>query len=130
MKTIKYTALLGALAVIIGAFGAHVLKTKLTAEQIESFKTGSQYHFYHVIVLLILGFAYLEKPQSTSIRYAKKLFFIGTLLFSGSIYLLSTKDITNLPFIPFIAPITPLGGLLLIGGWFSLFIAFFRKEKK
>ncbi|MCL4141524.1 UNVERIFIED_CONTAM: hypothetical protein GTU68_061557 [Idotea baltica] len=99
------------LSVIFGAFGAHLLKKKLTREQLQSFETGVKYQMYHAIVLLILG--YQLKAEDNYIVYS---FIIGVVLFSFSIYGLvisSAKDKK----LKFLGPITPLGGLFLIIGW-------------
>lgn len=117
-KNIVVTAaILGAVTIAIGAFGAHVLKGMISEKAILSFETGVRYQMYHVIVLLILGFA-----SAISIKTQKWVFrFIitGIVFFSGSIYLLTLND-----FIPFdakkIAFITPIGGFLLIIGWLKL----------
>lgn len=106
-------AILGALAVLAGAFGAHGLQGRLTAEQLASWSTASQYHLVHSIVLLALALFSLQSGRE--IRIPGSLFAAGTALFSGSIYLLLLTDQK------WLGPITPLGGLLLIAGWLSLF---------
>ena len=104
-------AFFGLTAVILGAFGAHLLKKKLTKEQLQSFETGVKYQMYHAIVLLVLGFN-LEDLNS-KIIYA---FIIGIILFSFSIYGLVISSANNKK-LKFLGPITPLGGLFLIIGW-------------
>lgn len=114
-------AFLGATAVIFGAFGAHLLKKKLTTDQLHSFETGVKYQMYHALVLLILGFQlHLESPLNTSIFLA---FIIGTLLFSFSIYGLVLSDAKNKK-LRFLGPVTPLGGLFLVMGWSLLLYEF------
>ena len=117
-KNIVVTAaILGALTIMIGAFGAHGLKELITEKSLVSFETGVRYQMYHVIVMLILGVStgILPKTQKWVFRF----FIIGILLFSGSIYLLTLNE-----FLPFdaktIAFITPIGGFLLIIGWLRL----------
>ena len=117
-KTILITGgIFGLLAVILGAFGAHSLKEILTPEKLESYKTGVDYQMYHAIVLLILG-----NLNAIPVTKKKKLFYlfsIGILLFSGSIYLLALSSILNIDINKF-GFITPIGGSILIFGWFFL----------
>ena len=104
----------GLTAVIFGAFGAHLLKKKLTTEQLQSFETGVKYQMYHAIVLLILGFQLNNK--SALDNYIIYSFILGTILFSFSIYGLVISSAKNKK-MKFLGPITPIGGLLLILGW-------------
>jgi len=127
MKRIIIVAIFGALAVIVGAFGAHGLKPLLTADQLESYKTGVSYQFYHTIVLF--GLALLINSNAN--KYFKLAFTfisIGILLFSGSIYLLSTRDITGLTSMSWLGPITPIGGLSFILGWVFLGIGAYQSR--
>ncbi len=126
MKQIVLTfgALYGMLSVALGALGAHAFKSMLTVEKLESFHTGVRYQMYHALLLLIMGFflsfdTFLQKGASISV-------IIGTFLFSFSIYFLSFADYWNLN-VKFLGPITPLGGLFLIGGWCMLLIYFLRE---
>ncbi len=114
-KTILITgALLAALGVMIGAFGAHGLTKILTENgRTETFETGVKYHMYHSFGLLITGII-LFNVQSKYINLAGLFFLIGILIFSGSLYILS---LTN---IKWLGAITPIGGLFLIAGWLSL----------
>ncbi len=109
----------GLTAVILGALGAHWLKTKIDSLQLESFKTGILYQFLHAILLFILAFQ-AEKLAGNLYNSAVLLFIIGVCFFSGSIYLLSTKDLLGLTNYRWLGPITPIGGLFLIIGWFLL----------
>lgn len=114
-------AFFGLLSVIFGAFGAHLLKKKLTKEQLQSFETGVKYQMYHAIVLLVLGF---NLDNSTSIsNYIVYAFIIGIILFSFSIYGLVISSANNKK-MRFLGPITPLGGLFLIIGWGMLIYKF------
>ena len=117
-------ALLGMTAVMLGAFGAHGLKSVLEPQQIATFETGVRYQMYHAILLLFVGLAGLRDSVKRTLFY---LILNGTILYSGSIYLLSTSTITGLP-TSGIGIITPIGGLLLIVGWLVLFIGFIRKK--
>ena len=114
-KTILLTGvLLGALAVMIGAFGAHGLEKILTANgRNETFETGVKYHMYHAFALIATGLI-LFQVQSKYIYLAGIFFLIGVLIFSGTLYILS---LTN---IKWLGAITPIGGLFLIAGWLSL----------
>ena len=120
-KNLIITCFLGMLAVILGAFGAHVLKETLTPSQLLSFETAVRYQMYHVIVLLFVNIydGFLSKQKNT-ISY---LFFVGILLFSGSIYLIQLTSISAKS----IWFVTPLGGLFLIFGWLSMIIVFLKK---
>ena len=120
-KALIFGSLLGCTAVIFGAFGAHLLKKKLTIDQLQSFETGVKYQMYHAIVLLILGFNLeINASLDNCIIYA---FIIGTLLFSFSIYGLVLSSANNKK-IKFLGPITPLGGLFLVAGWALLIYKF------
>ena len=116
-----FGAFFGFLAIILGAFGAHLLKKKLTSEQLQSFETGVKYQMYHAIVLLVLGFNH--KIQSNIKNYAIYAIIVGTILFSFSIYGLVISSANNKK-LKFLGPITPLGGLILLFGWGLLFYSF------
>lgn len=113
---ITTASLFGMLSVIFGAFGAHALKKKLTIEQLQSFEVGVKYQMYHAIVLLILGFN--SNYINSEIYWC---FTLGITLFSFSIYGLVLSDAKGKK-ISFLGPITPIGGLLLVGGWVLLLI--------
>ncbi|PKP12968.1 MAG: DUF423 domain-containing protein [Bacteroidetes bacterium HGW-Bacteroidetes-3] len=112
--TLLFASILGGLAVIFGAFGAHALKKILSDDQLKSFETGVKYQMYHAIVLLIIGFNF--KLETASEKYMVYCFVAGILLFSFSIYGLVISSAKNKK-LTFLGPITPLGGLLLIIGW-------------
>jgi len=120
-------ASLGCVAVILGALGAHALKNMLTPDQLASFETGVKYQMYHAILLVALAF-YIKKEPSKYIYNAINLMFFGVILFSGSIYLLTLKNILALEFLKFAGPITPIGGILLVIGWFLLILEGFKKN--
>ena len=109
-------SLCGALGVMIGAFGAHGLKSKLTEEMLAIYKTGVEYHFYHTLALLAVGLLAL-KFQSGLLTASGWSFFVGVLIFSGSLYALSISGVRVL------GAITPIGGLCFIAGWVLLAIA-------
>lgn len=121
-KQIILTAsLFGLLAVILGAFGAHGLEGKISDKQLETWHTANQYQFYHTLALLFLSTFSRAKSQSIKVSYI--MFTLGILLFSGSLYLLSTRNLLGIENISIIGPITPLGGVCFIIGWIALFIA-------
>ena len=103
----------GALAVVIGAFGAHGLKGKLCEEMMTVYKTGVEYHFYHTLALLGIGLLSLH-VKSSLLTASGWSFAIGILLVSGSLYALSTSGVKVL------GAITPIGGLFFIAGWVLL----------
>ncbi len=115
----------GALAIALGAFGAHALKKVLSPDALNTFETGVKYQMYHALFLLFLGTTTLVSQKTKSI--VLYLIFFGVLFFSGSIYLLATKNITGINF-DMIGIITPLGGLLLITAWTAVFINLTRKN--
>lgn len=119
-------ALFATLAVILGAFGAHALKAKLSVEMLQVFETGVRYHFYHSFALLITGIAYLSYPDK-NLRLASSFFIIGILLFSGSLYAMALLSINGASIGP-IGIVTPIGGLFFILGWILLFWGIIRKK--
>lgn len=117
-KNIVVTAaVLSAVAIALGAFGAHGLKQLVSANALTTFETGVRYQMYHVIGLLIIGFA--EKVPETTKKWVFRFFCFGILLFSGSLYLLALKEQLSFS-VAFLGPITPFGGLLFILGWIRL----------
>lgn len=115
-----------ATAVILGAFGAHALKEKIGPDQLQVFDTGVRYQFYHALALLIV-FLLSEKLNSPLLKYSGRLFIAGIFLFSGSVYLLSTRELLGADGLKnVIGPVTPLGGLCFISGWILLLIASMR----
>ncbi|WP_291864607.1 DUF423 domain-containing protein [Maribacter sp.] len=116
-----FGALFGALAIILGAFGAHALKKIFNEDQIKSFETGVKYQMYHALLLLILGFNLkLETSLEQTMIYS---IIIGVFLFSFSIYGLCISSAKGKP-LKFLGPITPLGGLFLVLGWGLLLYSF------
>ncbi|HLS11546.1 MAG TPA: DUF423 domain-containing protein [Flavobacteriaceae bacterium] len=120
-------AFLGALTILIGAFGAHGLKNIVDEQAVASFETGVRYQMYHVFVLLISAYI-LPLTAKQRIRVAR-IFGIGILLFSGSIYMLVLRD--YLPFDSYkIAFITPIGGVFFIIGWIALAFYLLKSKKE
>lgn len=122
-KKLTITAFLGMLTIILGAFGAHALKEKLSVTELQSFETAVRYQMYHVIVLLFVntfsGFSIKFKNTSTIV------FLLGIFFFSGSIYLITLTTVTAKS----IWFITPLGGLLFVIGWGMLCYQFITNRK-
>jgi uncharacterized membrane protein YgdD (TMEM256/DUF423 family) len=120
---LRLTAILGALAVAIGAFGAHGLKAMVSPEYLETFKTGVAYQFYHVLAMgLAVALWSVPGIRQKQLRRAGWCWATGILLFSGSLYLLSLREVISVP-TAVLGPITPLGGLFFIAGWVLLFFA-------
>ncbi|MGN6394594.1 MAG: DUF423 domain-containing protein [Mucilaginibacter sp.] len=120
-KILITAAIFGALAVITGAFGAHGLSAKLKPQDMQVWNTAVQYQFYHVCALI--GLSTLSRYQTRLINDCYYLFSFGIIFFSGSLYLLATRELTELSWINAIGPVTPLGGVLFIGGWITMAIA-------
>jgi len=115
-------AVLSAIAVALGAFGAHGLKQIVAAETVQTFQTGVQYQMYHALALLITGLLY-EKCSQRFTRIAGTFFILGIILFSGSLYLLTTFKATETVGLEKFGLVTPFGGVSFIAGWLFLFIA-------
>ncbi|MBL7774963.1 MAG: DUF423 domain-containing protein [Saprospiraceae bacterium] len=125
-RTLQYAAISGALAVIIGAFGAHALKPHLSDYQIDIYEKGVQYQFVHTLAMLFAGLLPLASGRFA--LWAQRFFLAGIVCFSGSLYLLACRELLPFP-VAWVGPVTPLGGLAFIGGWISLLIGF-RKSKQ
>lgn len=120
-KTILMTgAAFMVLAVIVGAFGAHALKSRLSVELLQVYKTGVEYHFYHALGLLIIGVVSFY-VSSGLINWAALFMTLGIVLFSGSLYVMALSGIR------WLGAITPLGGTSFIIAWVLLFIAVWKK---
>ncbi len=124
-KILSTGAILGIIAIILGAFGAHALKKILPVEALVTFETGVRYQMYHALFLLFLG-SLNDFPQKTK-KYIWFLIVFGVIFFSGSIYLLATNSLTSFDF-KVIGFVTPIGGLLLILGWSVLLFHFLKKK--
>ncbi|WP_144891331.1 DUF423 domain-containing protein [Flavobacterium tiangeerense] len=126
-RIIASGAVLGMIAIILGAFGAHALKKVLSIDQLATFETGVRYQMYHALFLLFIGnYDALSQKKQKAIYY---LVLSGVALFSGSIYLLATNSITSFDF-KIIGFVTPIGGLLLIIAWFLLLTSIFDKKSQ
>jgi uncharacterized membrane protein YgdD (TMEM256/DUF423 family) len=124
-KIISTAAIFGMIAIILGAFGAHALKKVLSLEQLSTFETGVRYQMYHAVFLLFIGLLNELSQKAKKTIYFLVLF--GVILFSGSIYLLATNDLTSFDF-KVIGFVTPIGGLLLILAWGVLLLNIINKK--
>jgi uncharacterized membrane protein YgdD (TMEM256/DUF423 family) len=109
----------GFVGVALGAFAAHGLRGRLSAEMLGAFETGVRYQMYHVFALFAAAWAW-SRWQSYAFRAAGTLFILGIVLFSGSLYLLAMTDSR------WLGMITPLGGLAFLAGWLCLGIGAYR----
>jgi len=120
-KNLTLTALLGALTIVLGAFGAHALQETLDASALKSFETAVRYQMYHVIVLLFLN-TYSKFGQRDK-NWLTTIFILGMVFFSGSIYAITmgipAKSIWF---------VTPLGGVFFIFGWLKMGWLFLKNK--
>lgn len=130
MKNILFTitSVLGMLAVVLGAFGAHGLKPHLDAYQMAIYEKAVFYQFIHVLAALATLILYSSSGKK-ALLYASLCFLVGILFFSGSLYLLAVKDLLSIP-TTFIGPITPVGGLFFIIGWGAIFLTSLSNSKE
>lgn len=105
------------MAVALGAFGAHALKSRLSAEMLAIFETGVQYHFYHALGLLAVGIIATYLPDSVWLKRSGWIMFAGIVIFSGSLYILSLTGVR------WLGAITPIGGICFLVSWVLLVIA-------
>jgi uncharacterized membrane protein YgdD (TMEM256/DUF423 family) len=125
--------LMGAVAVALGALGAHFLKSKLetgliTPDQLNGFDTGVKYHMYHTLgmfLLVILNKLYPNK----FFNWSYSLFFWGIILFSGSLYFLCTRNLLGADWLKFLGPVTPIGGICFVLGWLCICLAVLKTGK-
>lgn len=115
------------LAVILGAFGAHYLKSLFEPALLQSFETGVRYQFYHALALLFLSTAPFPSPLERK-QWVFRFFVFGMLLFSGSIYALCFLKATQHIGLGGLGILTPVGGLLMITGWGLWFYSLFSEK--
>ena len=120
-------AIFGLLGVVFGAFAAHGLKDTISPESLNSFETGVRFQMYHAFLLLILGG--IDFLPENKLKWVFNLLFLGVIFFSGSIYILSTSEISGINFKAF-GLVTPFGGSLLILAWAILVLNFIKLKKK
>ena len=115
-----FAAATGALAVVLGAFGAHLLRGRIEERLFETFQTAVEYQMYHCLALMMVAILMRERGRSLALDIASYAFILGVLLFSGSLYGLV---LTNMEWI---GPVTPVGGLCFIVGWSALVCSGFQ----
>lgn len=113
-------ALAAMLAVVLGAFGAHALRARLTPDLLAIYQTAVQYHFWHALGLLIIGIAAIHMPAASLLKWAGWAMFAGMVLFSGSLYVLAITGVR------WLGAVTPFGGAAFIVSWALLAIAVAR----
>lgn len=133
-KNLMLIGILGAIAVALGALGAHFLKSKIpsgliTIDQVNGFDSGVKYHMYHTLGMLLLMILNHLQPNKYFV-WAKAFFFWGIVLFSGSLYLLCTRNLFGAEWLKVLGPITPLGGICFIIGWLLLCMPMLKTDKK
>ncbi|HCH44091.1 MAG TPA: DUF423 domain-containing protein [Algoriphagus sp.] len=123
-QLIMLDGLSGAIAVGLGAFGAHGLEDTLAATgRADTFETAVKYHFYHTLAIALIGIIKLTKPNWKSLVFASWSMVFGIIVFSGSLYILSLSGVT------WWGAITPLGGVGFIMGWLGLFYSALRNDQ-
>lgn len=121
-QTLIAGALLGALGVALGAFGAHAFKsTLITNNSLETYELAVRYQFYHAFALLIIGLL-MDKNDSKALRFSSTCMLAGVILFSGSLYALAFKTGKMVAFV------TPIGGVFFIVGWVLLFLSIAKRK--
>ena len=118
-------SVMGCIAVIMGAFGSHVLRSQLGPKSMHSYETAVHYQFYHTIAIFITALLY-RSYRIKGLFWIGLFFLGGIFLFSGSLYLLSMRDIIGIESTAILGPITPLGGLALMGSWAAIFFTVIR----
>ncbi len=113
-------ALGGFLSVMLGAFAAHGLRSRLAPEMLAVFQTGVQYQFFHSLALLVTGLLTVQLGESAGLRWSGVLFLAGILLFSGSLYVLALSGVK------WLGAVTPFGGTCFLAGWLVLAISLWR----
>lgn len=126
-RTLAWASGILLLAVVLGAFGAHGMEPRIDARAYHNWNTAAQYQFYHGLALLALAALDVRLAPRT-VSLVRILFVLGVFCFSGSLYLLASRELFDLPWLArILGPITPLGGLLFVAGWTALLIASVRK---
>jgi uncharacterized membrane protein YgdD (TMEM256/DUF423 family) len=130
-KQILTIGISGAIAVSLGALGAHALKNQVSTglisnDQLNGFDTAVKYQMYHTLAMLLV-LVLKNTYQSKLLNYAYHLFYLGIILFSGSLYFLCTRNLMGADWLKALGPITPLGGLCFVAGWLLLAFSAFKK---
>lgn len=119
---LAFGAASGFLSVLLGAFGAHALKTRLSDYALSVYTTGSTYQMTHALILVLVGILLKSHPEARALVVSGWAFIVGTFLFSGSLYLLAFTGISKL------GMITPVGGLSFLIGWAGVFLFAMQKS--
>lgn len=120
-------SIFGATGVMFGALGAHALEKVLSPDSLASFQTGVRYQLFHALAILA-WFGVRDQVSEGSLKWGLSLMSWGVVLFSSSIFLLSTRSATGWNQLTFLGPITPIGGLLLISGWITLLAGVLKRR--
>lgn len=118
-KLLIAASLFGIVGVSVGAFGAHFLKSRIDANDIETLKTGVLYLFFHTLMILIVILLARTDRDSRLLKSAGLFYAIGVVLFSGSLFIIATKSLIGLQ-LGYFGILTPMGGLCFIIGWILL----------
>ena len=115
-------AVFGLLTVLLGAFGAHAFHSELVSNgRLDTYQTAVRYQEFHAVALLVLGIL-AKRIHTKYLKYSGYLIAVGTVFFSGSLYLLSLLNLSAF------GAIAPIGGTLLIAGWACLVVAIFKYD--
>lgn len=126
-RMIQVGAFLAGIAVMFGALGAHLLQNTITVVDLEIWKIGVQYQFYHAIAILVTAAVYAQHNRK-GLKWTYRFFLLGIFIFSGSLYSLALSDTLIGTRYSWLGAITPIGGIFFIVGWVSFFLSFFRKK--
>lgn len=113
-KTLFIAAVNGLLVVLLGAFGAHALETRIHASLLETWQRGVQYHMFHTLALFAVGLLQREPALQSALKRVAHFFLAGIAIFCGSLYVLALSGVT------WLGMITPIGGVLFLAGWLQL----------
>ena len=116
-------AIAAMLSVAIGAFGAHILQDRITAYELDVFRTGVQYQMFHSLGILVVALLADRLPSPKAANWAARLMLIGIVLFSGSLYVLAISGVN------WLGAITPIGGVSFVAGWILLAIASYKRKQ-
>ena len=122
---LQLASVLAALAVTLGAFGAHALKRIAPDTAVNIFETAVRYQFYHVFALAVAGILYRDFSNKWML-WAGNLFIVGIILFSGSLYILTWLKASSRQGLDWVGIITPFGGLAFIAGWICMFLGLYK----
>jgi len=122
---ILIASVLGCLSVIMGAFGSHLLSSQLGPKSMHTYDTAVQYQFMHTLAIFMTALLY-RAYRIRGLFWIGMFFLGGILLFSGSLYLLAMRDILGIQSTQILGPMTPIGGLALMGSWAAIFFTVIR----